>query len=499
VSARGAVACGSQLSADAGRAALEAGGNAVDAAVAAHLMSAAVEPGLTGLGGGGLALVRMGGQVLMCDMFGTMPGLGETRARSNLEMERVVIDFGNATQVFHVGPASVTVPGVAMGLWELHRRWGRVPLPELAAPAAAAARQGVQVDAMAARSLNLLWPIFQRFEDLSALYGRVGGPRAAGDTLSCPALGDTLERLALEGPGFLYRGDGARAMLALLGGHSWLSMADLEAYRVRFTRAEAVDFRGGRVWLPGRPSVGGLLVRAMLSLLGEGPPLPGDGGLAEVERLLAVQGQLDRQRGPGFKGGFFEDGFDGRFLAACRAGFTTHLSVVDGEGNAVAITSSLGETAGLIVPETGVVLNNFLGEEDVNPHDVSRPIGERLFTMCCPTLVERPGRVDALGSGGSSRIPTVLLHGLLYRLERGLAPEAAVAAPRVHLEGHTFARLEEHGRPPGVTEALRVQGWTVDPMAPDNLYFGGLHLACSGPEGCSGAGDPRRHGAVALA
>jgi len=498
----GAVACGSAYAADAGRLALEAGGNAVDAAVAAHLMSCVVEPGLTGLGGGGLSLIRMDGKVTMVDMFGNVPGLSG-HPRGELTMDRVVIDFGKATQVFHVGPASVTVPGVAAGLWAIHRRWGRVPLPELAAPAAAAAREGVLIDAMMGRALALLWPIFQRYDGLRELYGRAdpaGGwaPRAEGDTLSCPPLGDTLERLALEGPDFLYKGDGARAMLDLLGEHSWVSAADLAAYHVRFQEVAPVRFRGADVWLPGRPSVGGLLVKAGMELLEAGGPLPGDMGAEEVERLLQVLGRIDTQRRDGFRTEFFEDGFEERFLAACKAGFTTHHSTVDDDGNAVSTTSSLGESAGLVVPETGVVLNNFLGEEDVNPPDVNRPVGERLFTMCSPTIAVHDGRVEAMGTGGSSRIPTVILHGLLYRLVRGWSPARVTEAPRVHLEGHTFARLETHGRPDGVADALRAEGWTVDTLAPDNLYFGGLTLAAAGPGGCEGAGDPRRHGVAVV-
>jgi len=494
----GAVACGSSYAADAGRLALEAGGNAVDAAVASHLMSCVVEPGLTGLGGGGLSMIRMDGKVTLCDMFGTVPGLSG-HPRGELTMERVVIDFGNATQVFHIGPASVTVPGVAAGLWAIHQRWGRVPLPELAAPAVAAARQGVRVDAMMARALALLWPIFYRYGGLHELYGRqradgTFSSRLEGDLLKCPPLGDTLERLALEGPDFLYKGDGARAMLDLLGEHSWVSAADLAAYHVRFQDISPIRFRGAQVWLPDRPSVGGLLVKSGLALLEAGGRLPGDLGFDEVERLLAVLGRLDSERGEGFRTGFFEEGFEDRFIAACKAGFTTHHSAVDDEGNAVSTTTSLGETAGLMVPETGVVLNNFLGEEDVNPPDVNRPVGERLFTMCCPTIAARDGRVEVMGTGGSSRIPTVILHGLLYRLERGWPLERVTAAPRVHLEGHTFARLETHGRPEGVDEALRSVGWTVDTLAPDNLYFGGLTVASAGPDGCEGAGDPRRHG-----
>ena len=493
----GAVAAGSPLTVEAGLSALRAGGNAVDAAVAAQLMACVAEPSLTGLGGGGLATLRVGGEVWVCDMFGDVPGRADPTGGAPLTMDEVVLDFGRVQQAFHVGPASVAVPGVPTGLWAIHQRWGRLPMPALAAPAVRAARLGVEVDYFITRVFDLLWPILKQSAALRAIYGQQGRdhePKELGDRFEIPRLGDTIERLAAEGPGFLQSGEGAEATLRALSGGSRMSREDLAAYRPHLAPATPVRYRDATIWLPGPPSAGGVVVRSMLELLAGGGPLPGDAGPEEVERVLAVQRAVADQRGPSFAARLFEPSASERFLAACRAGFTTHLSAVDGDGDAVGITSSLGETAALYVPETGIVLNNFLGEEDVNPPHAPRPVGERLITMCCPTLIERQGRVEVMGSGGSSRIPTALLHGVLYMVDHDMAPADAVRAARVHLEESGEVRIELHGRPSGVLSVLRARGWSPHPLEPDNLYFGGLHVAGMGDQGPEGAGDPRRDG-----
>ena len=162
-------------------------------------------------------------------------------------------------------------------------------------------------------------------------------------------------------------------------------------------------YRGAEVNVPGVPSQGGAMVLHMLQTLERAGALPAPLTAAHVERLARAMEATDVARGPDHIDRFFEEGFLEGWLTSSFTGFTTHLSTADEHGNAIGVTSSLGETAGFIVEETGVIPNNFLGEEDVNPERLSRPHGARLLTMCCPTVVEHERGFLVMGSGGSSR------------------------------------------------------------------------------------------------
>ncbi|MCB9761343.1 MAG: gamma-glutamyltransferase [Alphaproteobacteria bacterium] len=485
----GAVAAGSPYTVEAGLFALARGGNAVDAAVAAQLAACVAEPLLTGLGGGGLAIVRTPqAEVEVCDFFSDAPGRD---GRVGGERVEVVIDFGPTTQAFAAGAASVAVPGLPAGIWALHQRHGRLPMTTLVEPAVRMAHEGVAVLKGFERVAALLWPILTLSAEAAALMGVDGRPLREGDTFRCPTLGDTLARFAVEGPALFRTGDAAAAMLRALGAERWLSEPDLTEYAPAFRRPLGVEQGGVKLWVPGAPSQGGALTaRAVLALWSKGP-LPPPLTAAHVVRIAAAMDAAERGRPPDWPARLFEQGFVPRWLGA---GYTTHVSAVDGEGRAVAITSSLGETCGLLVPETGVLLNNFMGETDVNPPDFPRAAGSRLMTMCCPTLLELPdGRVFAMGSGGSSRIRSAVLHGLVYLSENGLTPAQTVQAPRAHYE-EGLLRVETMEREPAEVARLRAQFPDLVAFDQPGMYFGGLHIAGVGREGFEGAGDPRRSG-----
>ena len=193
-----------------------------------------------------------------------------------------------------------------------------------------------------------------------------------------------------------------------------------------------------------------------------------------------------------------------------QLGFTTHISTYDVHGNAVGITSSLGETAGVSVDSLGLLLNNFMGEEDVAPPKCMPEPGERLFTMCSPSLLEIDHPEHGiqgymLGSGGSSRIRSIITHGILYLCDGLLGIgddlQAVVEAPRIHYEDQKL-RLETFLRSEQVVEKMAIycqkEGDELVCFDDLNLFFGGLHLASGGTQGLGGAGDPRRSGSVSL-
>ena len=462
---RGCVAAGSQLTVEAGLRAFEAGGNAVDAAVAAKLMACVAEPLLTGLGGAGISTVKVGESVHVVDFFTAMPGRGHIGALP--EMETVTLDFGPTTQDFHVGPASVAVPGQPFGLWELHRRFGLVPFDVLVEPAVAACTAGVPVTPGFEEVGGLLWPIELLSHEAEALFGQNGRDRPReGQTFHNPDLADTLRLFAADGPRAFRDGDLGRAILAALGRDTMLTQRDLLAYQVAVR--PAATMQRGRAWVgvPGLPSHGGLSVLAALEQLGA---LPEPFSAGHVRTMASA---MDRASVP------------------MGAGHTTHVSAVDANGDACAITSSLGETAGVVPAGTGLRINNFLGEDDVNPPHREFIPGERMVTMMTPTVVFGPDEVWALGSGGCSRIRSAVLHAIVHLVDHDLPPERAANGPRCHMEdGLLRVEVYDRGEPDfaaGFEGDIRFE-------AP-NMFFGGVHIAGRKGGAFTGSGDRRRSG-----
>ncbi len=179
-------------------------------------------------------------------------------------------------------------------------------------------------------------------------------------------------------------------------------------------------------------------------------------------------------------------------------GSTTHISVVDSDGDAVGVTTSNGESCGHLVPGTGIAMNNFLGEEDINPRGfhAQRP-GEHMLTMMCPTILRHPagdGRVAVLGSGGSNRIRSAILRVLSALADDPSLPLIdAVNLPRVHVEGDVV-NVETADLPADLLASLDAEFGTVVRFPEPNMFFGGVHCVRTGPDGVEGAGDHRRGG-----
>src|ERR1700761_1876224 len=207
----GVVAAGHPESAEAGAAMLRAGGNAVDAAVAAAFASFAVESPLTGLGAGGFMTVHAGGETTLLDFFVAAPGLDRVRRTAELAPVDVVFD-AETTQTFYVGPVSCGVPGPPAGLVEALRRFGSMPLAELVKPAVRLAREGAPVNHEQAYILDILAPIHERLPGTRELYAPTGRTLREGETFRFPELAEALERLAAEGARPFYRGEGAATL-----------------------------------------------------------------------------------------------------------------------------------------------------------------------------------------------------------------------------------------------------------------------------------------------
>jgi gamma-glutamyltranspeptidase/glutathione hydrolase len=248
-------------------------------------------------------------------------------------------------------------------------------------------------------------------------------------------------------------------------------------------------YRGREVLTNPPPSAGGILLAHALSLLEPEPGPP------DMERIVEAMERTQAERTPEFLEGLNDPKFVQRFLGKRRGlGSTTHIAVLDADGWACSVTCSNGSCSGVVVPGTGMHLNNMLGEQDLNPLGFHRhPPGRRLPSMMAPTIVLRDGVPElVLGSAGSNRIRSAILQTIIRVLDDGLRAGDAVQAPRVHFEdGIVYAE-------PNVdTSALERSGRAIGRFRERNLFFGGVQAVERDRDGVFwGGGDPRRGGAA---
>ncbi|MGH2926246.1 MAG: gamma-glutamyltransferase family protein [Solirubrobacterales bacterium] len=519
MSTRGAVAAGHPLTAEAGAAILREGGNAVDAAVGAALTSFVTESPLTGLGAGGFMLVHGSFGNALLDFFVEVPGRTVGPRRS--ELVPTPLHFSaDSSQVFNVGAASCGVPGTAAGLAEALDRHGTLPLAELAREPARLAREGVALNAQQAYILRILEPILVAEPEPRAVYAPHGRILAEGDVFRFAELGDALELYGAQGPAPFYEGEIARRLSEwVLDRGGTLGPDDLAAYRPIPREPVRAGYRGRDVLTNAPPSSGGILIAFALAVLERA-------GSSDVASVVAAMEEAQAARTEDFFNGLYTDdladrllsenrieGAAGRVRAGIRPpdpvgespgdllGSTTHITAVDADGGCASVTCSNGTGSGLIVPQTGVHLNNMLGEEDLNPLGFHvTPPGRRVPSMMSPTLVLADGELEAgLGSGGSNRIRSAVLQTMIRLIADGMGVQAAVEAPRVHFEAGTV-QAEPGIDPAGIDELVH-RGYEVVGWEAPNLFFGGVHAIGRDPRtgAIEGGGDPRRGGAVALA
>jgi gamma-glutamyltranspeptidase/glutathione hydrolase len=447
----GGVAAGHAATAEAAAEILQEGGSAADAAVAGCLASCVAETIMTGLLGGGHAIYldARDGSVRNLDCFVAVPtGRGG-------DLLRLEVPFGAELVHYAVGPASCGVPGVPAGLEALWCAAGRLPWARLVEPALRVAHAGVVVGPAHAACLAMLEPVMTMNRG-AALYAPGGRLLGVGDTLRQPGLVRALELLAEEGAASFYRGAIAEALRAVDG--VTVTRGDLEAYEARWQEPVELDYLGLR-----------LLTRGGLSGIPETlSRVPRLSGLSPADRVTAVVEAVE----PG--------GPDGH---------TTNLSVVDADGSACVLTTSLGLGSGDFLPGLDLHLNSMLGEVDL----VQEPLvpGGRMESMMAPTLaLDRDGLMLGAGAAGGTRLRTALVGVLAGILDEGLDPVAAVERPRFHPAGAVVNA--EPGVDEGGLAQLEERGWTVRRWPAPHHYFGGVSVV--GRAGA--AGDPRRDGAA---
>ena len=506
-----AASAGTPYAAAAAAEVYRSGGNAADAAVAAAAAVSVTEPLMSSMGGGGFALVRSpGGAAEVVDYYDVMPGKGLPRSAFGAggRPQTVTLRYGAGIRST-VGGAAVAVPGSPRGWETLLARHGRLTLRETLAPAVRLAREGFALCrttglwfAVAEEVLRLTDETRKHFYNGDRVYRQ-------GETVRFPELADTLEEVGELGADLFYEGElGRRISSYVLQMGGIITEADLAGYEPVVREPMSVRYGAGEMYTNGPPSAGGPTLAQMLRVvsgydlagLPDGEYVKVMGGamrLALQDRETAyVDGAENGRVARRLTGEEYAKGQRRRILEGFGSPHTTHLSCVDADGLAVSITASMGYGSGLVVPGTGIPLNNTLGEPELNPRGFhALEPGERLISSMSPTVVSsEEGGIVALGSPGASRIPTAILQTLVNVLDFGMTMEEAVLAPRFHAEGDMFA-YEAGAR----TADLERPGQVLTYEEP-NMFFGGVNAVRLTAEGeFEAAADPRRSGGISFA
>jgi|TARA_Y100000310_G_scaffold288429_1_gene314016 gamma-glutamyltranspeptidase/glutathione hydrolase len=509
---RNIIAAGDKATAETAKETLWLGGNAYDAAVAAVFTSMTAEPSLTGPGGGGHFMAYPAdGQAVLFDFFVDMPsGVIEP---NQMEFFDIEVDYGPEQQQFHVGKGSIAVPGTVAGLLHVHDVLGKLDRKDLMAPAIRVAKEGAVLSDEQAYLVKILAPILNYEAAGKKLYSPNKTLLQTGDRLAIPDLADFLDGLACEGVNLMYKGEVADRIVEWVGEEGLLKKADLEQYKVKERTPISTDFFDHQVYLNPPPAMSGILIDFSLCLLermilSAGPSIE----LIDIALALSITNEARQNKLPGgtvmsSRPRFcvdddFQTYVEKFFTKRLRRkngqepnsrGATTQVSILDTEGNTASVTTTNGEGCGYILPDLGFMLNNMLGEEDLNPQGfhLHKP-GDRLPSMVAPTIVMKNGAPAMVtGSAGSNRIRSAIVQVIVNVLYGDMEVEEAVVAPRIHVEGNTL-QVE-----PGVDEVqmdklknfFEIHRWNDL-----NLYFGGANSVT--PQG--GAGDPRRGGAATV-
>ncbi|MEM1400191.1 MAG: gamma-glutamyltransferase, partial [Pseudomonadota bacterium] len=488
---------------------LQEGGNAFDAALGALACACVSEPVLASLGAGGYLLATSpSNDPILFDFFAQTPR--EKRPEDELDFESVYVDFGADTQEFHIGHGSCAVPGVVKALHEVSESHGRLPFTEIVKPAIQRAKEGIALSPMQASVFRVVEPILRADPAFESLITKAEDNALieAGDHFCWPNVADMLDALGNEGARLFYEGEIAAEIVDQSqsnGGH--LSMADFAKYELAIRRPLILGHRDWTIALNPPPSAGGALVALMLKALAADEPLPMERSATRYNRLVQAMEAVNsiRKDMEGSMDVHSESLLDPTLLAKyledvetapqVRRG-TTHISVSDTIGNAVALSVSNGEGCGRMAPFGAFMLNNMLGEEDLNPAGFHQwPTDTRLASMMSPGIAQdRTGRRIAFGSGGSNRIRTAIAQVLLNLIDGGLPLAEAIEEPRLHLEPDMLHI--EGGIEPDMIQIGDLYEENHRFWPEQSLFFGGVHLAGAQPDGSGeAAADSRRGGA----
>src|SRR5918995_1000506 len=479
-----AASAGTHYGAEAAAEVYRTGGNAADAAVAAAAAVAVTEPLMSSVGGGGFALVRLpdmgSGGAELIDYYDCMPGKGLPSSvfGAGGSPTTVILKYGAGVKSI-VGAASCAVPGSLRG-WELLlSRHGRFTLRETLAPAVRLAREGFRLGKTSGMWCEVAEEVLRLTDETKKNFFTDGRPYREGEEIRFLELADTLEAVGEEG---------RRTSSYILSEGGVITKEDLATYEAIVREPLSFAYSGSIVHTNGPPAAGGPTLAQMVRVISayELASLPA----ADYAKILAGAMKYaleDRERAyteiaenakvaERLMGEEYVRAQRARILGPAHGGtfgspHTTHLSCVDASGLAVSITASMGYGSGIVIPGTGIPMNNTLGEPELNPKGFhALTPGERLISSMSPTVVSSSdGDLVSLGSPGASRIPTAIVQTLINVVVFGLSLEAAVGAPRLHAEGDLFA-YESGARKADLSVYKRVLAYDEPSM-----FFGGVN------------------------
>jgi gamma-glutamyltranspeptidase / glutathione hydrolase len=499
---KGVVAAGHELTVAAAAEILEEGGNGFDAALAGAFMTFVAEAVFASPGGGGFLMARRAGSdhAALFDFFVETP---LKRRREDVAFFPIHADFGPAQQEFHIGQGSSATPGAISGLFAIHEALCKLPMKRLVEPAVRAARTGFPLSEFQAYLFTVIAPILTASESVKRIFAPGGTLMRAGETFRNEELGECLDWVAEDGARLFVDGDVGRAIVAeQLSGGGHLTRDDLARYRAALREPLTWKHHGATVALNPPPAASGALIAYGLAYLEATARAGGAIDAHALRRAMEAMNEARDKHGDGLAGRL-AGGLLARELSEARrhaAAYrgTTHVSVIDADGNAAAVSLSNGEGNGVIVGKFGFMLNNMLGEEDLASGGLDAwRAATRLSSMMAPTIIlEGDGTITALGTGGSNRIRSAILQVASNLIDRGMSLEDAVEAPRLHVERDGTISLEP-GLPQPIARAFAALGDKAHAWPERNLFFGGVHTARRDRKGgVQGAGDPRRRGSA---
>lgn len=498
-------AAGSTLGAEAAAAVADAGGNAVDAALAAVIVSMCTEPGIIAPAAGAFVTVwEPGESPVTIDGYCEMPGRADPD-RIGTGRTEVFMTYGGGMHT-NIGYSSVATPGAFAAFDVASRSFGGVPWREVFGPAIQYTRTGFPVPGVTARYWEHSHEVIFGWhpESYEVVHHADGTVRGQGEILTLPDLANSLEAIAAGGAEVFYTGEIGNAIADEVHEHGGiLSRADMAAYEAALRDPIQLSLHDWDIATNPAPAIGGAALAGLLMLMGEQGM---EGWTApEIDRLVHAQRAIFNYRAahlesagqdlPAAVAELLDAARIGDFGRLLASGSTTHVSAVDSEGRACAVTASAGYGSGIMVPGTGMWLNNSLGELELHPkgfHGLEP--GTRLMSNMAPTIARnQEGEVLAIGSAGADRITTAVGESLINHLWLDMDLVEAVAHPRVHAEvfdGDPTVAYE-------LNLPVEVDG-PVRHFAERSMYFGGVQAAAWSPaDGLVGTADPRRSGDIA--
>lgn len=501
-----AIATTSRLAAEAAKTVALNGGNAVDCALAAALLTMNTEPGVCALAGSAFVTVwEAGNDPVTIDGNTAVPGQGLPEARRGKGASSVSMEYGGGITTL-VGPGSVAVPGSLAAVERAWRLYGKSRWRDLFAPVIAATRDGFPLPTACHYYLGYSGErIFGRSDDgFFSLHDADRKLSDAGQLIVIPHLADTLSAIADEGARLFYEGELAQTITQhVLEGGGALTMQDMKRYKAIERSSLTVDIGAWTVASNPPPAIGGAMLAAMLLACADLPHR--EWSSEALSRLIDVQRaalnyrkrHLDLAEDVGAEAAhFLQLARSGQLLNEWTSSSTVHTSAVDDNGLACAITASSGYGSGEMPTGTGLWLNNCLGEIELNRRGLDAgPTGARLPSNMAPSIARCDGAVLAVGSPGADRITTAVHQFLVNCLQMGMTLEAAIAHPRVHVDtsGEEERLMFESGL------QLPDLGLLTREFAELNMYFGGIGATLFDTKnGLQAASDPRREGGTMI-